>query len=70
MKTIEQTRGSTFASAQMLIEGGFTTPQGNAVQTIYVDLAGTLPSEALCLAKASEPRFDLRTADSVRRSTY
>ena len=53
----------------MLSEGGFTTPQGNLVQTIYVDLAGKLPPpEALRLAKVSEPRFDLRTAESVRLS--
>ena len=57
-----------FAGARMLSEGAFTTPQGNVVQTIYVDLAGKLPPEALSLAKASEPRFDLRTADSVRLS--
>ena len=68
MKTTEQTSRSTFANAQMLNEGGFTTPQGDLVQTIYVDLAGTLPPAALCLVKASEPRFDLRTADSVRLS--
>ena len=52
----------------MLSDGTFTTPQGNAVMTIYVDLAGKLPPGALSLAKASEPRFDLRTADSVRLS--
>ncbi len=38
---------------------------GDVTQTIYVDLASQLPPEALSLAKASEPRFDLRTADSV-----
>ena len=68
MKTTEQTSRSTFADARMLSEGFFATPQGNLVQTIYVDLAGKLPPEALCLAKASEPQFDLRTADSVRLS--
>ena len=68
MKTTEQTSRSTFANARMLGEGGFTTPQGNLVQTIYVALAGKLPPEALSLAKASEPRFDLRTAESVRLS--
>ena len=65
MKTTEQTSRSAFANARMLSEGAFTTPQGNVIQTIYVDLVGQLPPEALSLAKASEPRFDLRTADSV-----
>ena len=65
-KTTEQTSRSTFANARMLSEGSFTTPQGNVAQTIYVDLTGKLPPEALCVAKASEPQFDLRTADSVR----
>ena len=49
-------------------EGGFTTPQGNLVQTIFVDLAGQLRLDAVCLAKASEPPFDIRTAGSIRLS--
>ena len=65
MKTTEQTSRSAFANARMMSEGALTTPQGNVIQTIYVDLVGQLPPEALSLAKASEPRFDLRTADSV-----
>ena len=66
MKTTEQTSRSTFANARMLSEGAFPPPQGDVVQTmIYVDLASQLPPEALSLAKASEPRFHLRTADSV-----
>ena len=65
MKTTEQTSRSAFANARMLSEGAFTPPQGDVIQTIYVDLAGQLPPEALSLAKASEPRFRLRTADSV-----
>ena len=68
MKTTEQTSQSTFANARILGEGSFTTPQANVVQTIYVDLAGKLPPEVLCLVKVSEPQFDLRTADSVRLS--
>ena len=52
----------------MLGEGMFMTPQGNVVQTIYVDLTGELPLDGLSLAKASEPRFDIRTAGSVRLS--
>ncbi len=68
MKMTEQPSRSAFTNARMLSEGGFTTPQGDMVQTNYVDLAGKLLPEALCLAKASEPQFDLRTADSVRLS--
>ena len=59
---------SAFANARILSEGWFTTPQGDMVQTNYIDLAGTLPPETPSLAKASEPRFDLRTAASVRLS--
>ncbi len=68
MKTTERMGRSTFADARMLSEGAFTTPQGNVVQTIYVDLAGELPLDGLCLAKASEPRFDFRTTGAVRLS--
>ena len=65
MKTTEQTSRSTFVNTRMPSEGAFTPPQGDVVQTIYVDLAGQLPPEALSLKKASVPRFHLRTADSV-----
>ena len=68
MTTTDQTSRSTFANARMLSEGGFTTSQGNVVQTIYVDLAGKPLPKAPCLAKASEPQFNLSTADSVRLS--
>ena len=40
MKTTEQTSRFAFASARMLSEGAFTTPQGDVTQTIYVDLVG------------------------------
>ena len=43
MKTTEQTSRSTFANARMVSEGAFTTPQGNVVQTNYVDLASCHP---------------------------
>ena len=68
MKTTEHRSQSAFDNAQMLAEGSFTTPQGNVVHTYYVDLAGDLLAERLCLVKVSEPQFDLRTADSVRLS--
>ncbi len=63
-----KTNRATFANARMESEGSFATAQGSMVQTIYVDLTGELSREALCLAKASEPQFDLRTADTTRLS--
>ena len=68
MTMAQQTNRSTFADARMLGEGFFTTPQGDMVQTNYIDLAGKLLPDALCLAKVSELRFDIRTANSVRLS--
>lgn len=67
MNTTEQARRK-FADARILTEGALTTPQGDVVHTIYVDLAGKLPPDTRDLAKASEPQFDLRTADTVRLS--
>ena len=61
----DRTDEPIYSNAQMLSEGAFTTPQGNVVQTTYADLADQLPPDALSLEKASEPRFDLRTADSA-----
>ncbi len=57
-----------FPDARMLNDGGFTTPQGNLVQSNYVDLSGALPLGGFSLAKASEPRFDLRKTGTVRLS--
>lgn len=68
MSTTKQASQSTFADARILSEGWFTTPQGDAVHTNYVDLAGTLPPGGVSLAKVSELQFDLRTADAVRLS--
>ena len=67
MNTTEQER-RTFADARILAEGALTTPQRDVVHTIYVDLAGKLPPGTRDLAKASEPRFNLRSADTVRLS--
>ena len=67
MQTTKQTNRSTFAAEPLMLdEGMFTTPQGDLVQTIYVDLAGWRQPEALSLAKIFEPQFGLRTVDSVR----
>ena len=68
MKNTEQTSLPAFDNARMLGEGSSTTPQGNVVHTNYVDLAGKLLPDEVCLVKVSEPQFDLRTADSVRLS--
>ena len=57
-----------FPAAQMLYDGAFTTPQGNLVQTNYVDLSGALPLGGFSLAKAAEPRFDLRKTGTIRLS--
>ena len=57
-----------FPDARMLHDGGFTTPQGNLLQTNYVDLSGALPLGGFTLAKASEPQFDLRTTGAIRLS--
>ena len=60
--------GAMFSDARMLNDGSFTTPQGNLVQTLYVDLSGALPLGGFSVAKASEPRFDLRTTKTIRLS--
>ena len=52
----------------ILNEGFFAAPRGGLVNTIYVDLSGALPLSGLCLTKASEPRFALSTAESIRLS--
>ena len=49
-------------------EGAFLTPQGNYVQTVYVDLLGEVEAERLCLVKATEPQYDLATASTIRLS--
>ena len=65
---LEEKKITIFPEAHMLHDGSFTTPQGNVVQTNYVDLSGALPLDGLSLAKASEPPFDLRTAAAIRLS--
>ena len=63
-----QENPSTFPDAVILNEGFFAAPRGGLVNTIYVDLSGTLPLSGLCLTKASEPRFALATTESIRLS--
>ena len=58
----------SFPDALMLNDGSFTTAQGNLVLTNYVDLSGALPLSGFTLAKASEPRFDLRRTGTIRLS--
>ncbi|MCY4499006.1 MAG: hypothetical protein OXC14_17195 [Rhodospirillaceae bacterium] len=64
----KQENPSTFPDALILNEGFFAAPRGGLVNTIYVDLSGTLPLGNLSLTKASEPRFALSTTDSIRLS--
>ncbi len=64
----EQDDQSAFPDAQILSEGFFKTQQGSLVHTNYVDLSGTLPLDGLCLAKATEPQFELPTTESIRLS--
>ena len=59
---------TTFPKARIVSEGFFRTPQGDYVQTVFVDLSGQLQGNAVCLAKASEPQFDLATTSSIRLS--
>ena len=64
----EEPETLSFPDAVMLNDGGVTSPQGNLVQTNYVDLSGTHPTGDLTLAKVSEPQYDLRTTGTVRLS--
>ena len=64
----EEPESLSFPDAVMLNDGGFTSPQGNLVQTNYVDLSGMLPMGGVTLAKVSEPQYDLRTIRTVRLS--
>ena len=64
----EGPESQSFPDAVMLNDGGFTSAQGNLVQTNYVDLSGMLPMSGVTLAKASEPQYDLRTIGTVRLS--
>ena len=59
---------STFPDARLLAEGFSATPQGSFINTTYVDLSGTQSLDGLCFAKATEPRFELSTMESIRLS--
>ena len=61
----EQENQSAFPDARIHSEGFFATPHGSMVNTNYVDLSGTLPLDGLCLAKATEPRFELTTTQTI-----
>ena len=64
----EELKTLSFPDAVMLSDGGVTSPQGNLVQTNYVDLSGTHPTGGVTLAKVSEPQYDFRTMGTVRLS--
>ena len=57
-----------FPQARIVPEGAFLTPQGNCVQTVYLDLSGKVEAKGLCLVKATEPHYDLATASTIRLS--
>ena len=56
------------STGQDRFRGSFLTPQGNNVQTVYVDLSGEVETKGLCLVKATEPQYDLATASTIRLS--
>ena len=64
----EEPKRLSFPDAVLLNDGGVTSPQGNLVQTNYVDLSGTLPTGGVTLAKVAQPQFDLREKGTVRLS--
>ena len=64
----EEPESLSFPDAVMLNDGGITSPQGNLVKAIYVDLSGTHPTGGVTLAKVSEPQYDLRTTGTVHLS--
>ena len=49
-------------------EGAFLTPQGNYVQTMYVDLSGQVEKDGMRLVKATEAQYGLATASTIRLS--
>ena len=61
-------REPVFPEMRIAPEGAFLTPQGNYVQTVYVDLSGEVKADRLCLVKATEPQYDLATASTIRLS--
>ena len=54
-----------FPQARIVLGGVFLTPQGNNVQTVYVDLSGEVEAKGLCLVKATKPQYDLATASTI-----
>ena len=53
---------------RIAIEGAFLTPQGNYVQTMYVDLSGQEEKDGMRLVKATEAQYGLATASTIRLS--
>ena len=61
-------RQSLFPHARVGLEGTFLTPQGNNVQTVYIDLSGKVETKGLCLLKGTEAQYDLATTPTIRLS--
>ena len=61
-------RQSLFPHARVGHGGTFLTPQGNNVQTVYIDLSGKVEAKGLCLVKGTEAEYDLATTSTIRLS--
>ena len=64
----EEKGGRMFPRARIVSEGTFKSPQGDQVQTIYVDLLGEIDTAKLCVVKATEPQNEPRTRGTIRLS--
>ena len=64
----EEKGGQVFPEARIVSEGTFKSPQGDQVQTIYVDLSDKIDTAKLCVVKATEPQNELRTRGTIRLS--
>ena len=57
-----------FPNARVITEGSFLAPQGALVETLYIDLSGSLQIHNVRLAKLSKPEHCLDTAPCLRLS--
>ncbi len=64
----DERREFVFPKMRIATEGAFLTPQGNYVQTMYVDLSGQIEKDGMRLVKATESQYGLATASTIRLS--
>ena len=64
----EEKDGRMFPKARIVSEGTFKSPQGDQVQTIYVDLSGEIDTTKLCVVKGTEPQNEPLTRGTIRLS--